>query len=228
MTSAHADASGASAEPNPGELLTALTTEHFTLQGARSRVMAESSSRAALYISAVSSTLIALGFIGQVSDVGDAFNVFALVVLPTLYVLGLFTLVRLVECDAEDLFYGLAINRIRHYYKQRAGEHAKLFMLSGYDDAAGAFASMGMRLEGRKSFFTFGTVIVVINSVIVGTTAALAVRTVAGASLAASVVVGAAAAIISLVVLRRIAAGLIDRLVRGHEVLFPSPDSPLT
>jgi hypothetical protein len=61
------------AEPfDRGELLTALTTEHFTLQGARSQTMNESSSRAALYIGAVSSTLVALGFLGQLSPGGDA------------------------------------------------------------------------------------------------------------------------------------------------------------
>ena len=62
------------------KLLTALTTEHFTLQGARSQTMSESASRTTLYIGAVSSTLIALGFIGQVSEVGNAFDVFALTV----------------------------------------------------------------------------------------------------------------------------------------------------
>jgi hypothetical protein len=59
---------------NSEQLLTALTTEHFTLQGARSQTVSESSSRAALYIGSVSSTLIALGFIGQLSNVGDAFR----------------------------------------------------------------------------------------------------------------------------------------------------------
>jgi hypothetical protein len=65
-------------------LLTALTTEHFTLQGARAQTVSESSARASLYVLAVSSSLIALGFISQVSDVGDLFNTFALTVLPTL------------------------------------------------------------------------------------------------------------------------------------------------
>jgi hypothetical protein len=32
----------------------------------------------------VSSTLVALGFITQLSEIGDVFNVFALTVLPTL------------------------------------------------------------------------------------------------------------------------------------------------
>ena len=83
----------------------ALTTERFTLQGARSQTMSESSSRAALYIGSVSSALVALGFIAQVSEVGDTFEVFALTVLPTLCLLGAFTLVRLIECGVEDFRY---------------------------------------------------------------------------------------------------------------------------
>ena len=72
-------------------LLTALTTEHFTLQTARSQTASESASRASLYILSVSSALVALGFIGQASQIGTTFHVFALTVLPTLYVLGVFT-----------------------------------------------------------------------------------------------------------------------------------------
>ena len=41
-------------------LLTTLTTEHFTLQGARSQTVSESAARAALYLGSVSSTLIAI------------------------------------------------------------------------------------------------------------------------------------------------------------------------
>lgn len=71
------------AEPEDKQaLLTALTTEHFTLQGARSQTVGESAARAGLYVSAVSSTLVALGFIGNLSQIGDTFNVFALVALP--------------------------------------------------------------------------------------------------------------------------------------------------
>src|SRR5919106_2840862 len=145
-------------EPNRQELLTALTTEHFTLQGARSQTMNESSSRATLYIGAVSSTLVALGFLGQLSPGGDTFNTFALTVLPTLYLLGVFTFVRLVECGAEDFRYGLAINRIRGYYKQLAGDRANLFLLSGHDDGRGVFANASVPPDGRSQYFTFGSV----------------------------------------------------------------------
>jgi hypothetical protein len=110
--------------PDPGLLLTALSTEHFTLQGARSQTMSESSARASVYVFSLSSTLVALGFIGQLDGVGTAFYVFALTVLPALYLLGAVTFVRLVECGAEDFRYGMAINRIRHYYKELAGDRA--------------------------------------------------------------------------------------------------------
>jgi hypothetical protein len=137
--------------PDRHELLTALTTEHFTLQGARAQTMSESSSRAALYIGSVSSTLVALGFLGQISQAGDIFNTFALVVLPTLYLLGVFTFVRLVECSAEDFRYALAINRIRNYYQQLAGEQARLFLLSGHDDATGVFGNMKRPARGAHA-----------------------------------------------------------------------------
>jgi hypothetical protein len=149
--------------PDRQELLTALTTEHFTLQGARSQTASESASRASLYILSVSSALVALGFIGQASQVGTTFDVFALTVLPTLYVLGVFSFVRVVECGVEDFRYGVAINRIRNYYKQIAGDQAKLFLLSGHDDGRGVFENAAVPPEGRKQFFTFATVVAVIN-----------------------------------------------------------------
>lgn len=70
-------------EADAPQLLTALTTEHFTLQGARSQTMSESSARASVFVFSVSSTLVALGFVAQISQVGDAFDVFALTILPS-------------------------------------------------------------------------------------------------------------------------------------------------
>jgi len=123
------------------QLITALTTEHFTLQAARSQTISETSGRASVYMLSVSSALVALGFVSQ-SSTGSrtAFVALALTVLPTLYLLGCATYVRIVECSAEDLRYAVAINRIRSYYLEVAGERSDLFLLSAHDDAAGAFA----------------------------------------------------------------------------------------
>jgi hypothetical protein len=209
--------------PDPQQLLTALSTEHFTLQGARSQTMSESSARASVYVFAVSSALVALGFIGQLSDVGDVFNAFALTVLPTLYLLGVVTFVRLVECGAEDFQYGLAINRIRHYYKEVAGDRADLFLLSGHDDGAGVLANMAVPAEGRKPFFAFSTAILVIDSVVGGAGIAVATGAVFDASLGLAVGIGIATAIVSVVAWLRYAARLLDATAAQTDPLFPSP-----
>jgi hypothetical protein len=209
--------------PDRQALLTALTTEHFTLQGARSQTMSESSSRASLYIGAVSSTLVALGFIGQISEVGETFDTFALTVLPTLYLLGVFTFVRLVECGFEDFRYGVAINRIRSYYLEVAGERANLFLLSGHDDGQGVFENMGVRPEGRKQYFSFATVVAVINSVVGGSAVAIALGAFAEASLAVAAGVGGAAAAASLFALLRLADRMLADRAGEIPALFPSP-----
>src|ERR687892_2316068 len=197
-------------EPDPQQLLTALSTEHFTLQGARSQTMSESAARASVFVFSLSSALVALGFIGQFSEVGDAFNVFALTVLPTLYLLGVVTFVRLVECGAEDFRYGLAINRIRHYYEEVAGDRADLLLLSGHDDGAGVFANMGLPAEGRKPYFAFSSAILVINSVVGGGAAAGAAGAFLDASLGVAVGAGGAAVIVSVVAWTRYADRLLD------------------
>jgi hypothetical protein len=211
--------------PDRQELLTALTTEHFTLQGARSQTASERASRASLYILSVSSTLVALGFIGQASQTGETFDVFALTVLPTLYALGVFTFVRIVECGVEDFRYGVAINRIRNYYKQIAGDQAKLFLLSGHDDGRGVFANMGVPVEGRKQFFTFATVVAMVNSMVGGAAIAIALGAIADSSLGVAAGIGGVAAIISLAALLRFADRLLEERTSSTEAIFPSPGS---
>jgi hypothetical protein len=211
------------ADRRDSELLTALTTEHFTLQGARSQTMSESSARASIYVFSVSSALVALGFVGQISEVGDAFNVFALTVLPTLYLLGCVTFIRLVECGAEDFRYGMATNRIRHYYQELAGERANLFLLSGHDDATGVFANMGLPLEGRTPVFAFSSAVAVINAVVGGGAVAIALAALFDASLGLAAAIGALSAVVSVVAWVRYADRLLDTSAAQTQPIFPTP-----
>ena len=61
------------------QIVTMMTTEHYTLQSAQAQEISDINGRMALFIGAVSSTLIALAFIGQISHLGSAFFVFSLV-----------------------------------------------------------------------------------------------------------------------------------------------------
>lgn len=213
-------------QPDPQALLTMLTTEHFTLQGARGNTVSESASRAALYVGALSASLVAVGLIGQASQVGHAFDVFVLVVLPTLYAVGTFTFVRLVESSVEDLYYGRAINRIRNYYRDLAGDQARYFVLGGHDDVSGVLANMGLPRPSRwQLFFTLATMIAVVNGAVGGSAIAFATDLM-GLPLAAACCVGAAVGIATLVVSHRWQYRFHDRASQQSDVLFPSSDAP--
>src|SRR5215217_2163753 len=110
--------------------LQALTTEHFTLQTARSATIMETNGRSALFLSTVSNAVVALAFIGQVADDGQPFFLFALAVLPVLFVLGLLTYLRLAQSASEDLLYSRAINRIRRFYLKLDPSAPSWFVLS--------------------------------------------------------------------------------------------------
>ena len=71
-----------------GPAATFATTEHFNLQTARAVTVSEANGRASIYLAALSSNLIALAFIAQVSGLGGAFYAFALILLPVLAYVG--------------------------------------------------------------------------------------------------------------------------------------------
>lgn len=209
--------------PDEAQVLTALTTEHFGLAGARSQAAGESASRSALYLGSVSSTLVGLGLTAQVSKGGEVFDVFALVALPTLFALGVFTFVRLVELGIEDFLLGRAINRIRHYYLERAGEATRYFMMSGNDDAPGVLRNMGIEPSPRQLYFTAAVAVAVVNSVVGGAAVALAVGLAFDTSLGVAVAAGAVAALIPLALSVRFQFRRRDAGTR-HPTLFPTEE----
>lgn len=146
-----------------------LTTEHFTMQGARSATISDASSRASLYLGTLSGMLLALSLLGNATDLGRPFVIAAFVLAPTLVFLGTVTFVRTLELAMEDSFYARGINRLRHYYIEAAPELRPYFVLSDRDDMAGVLANMGLSGGGpfQMLLTTAGTVGTV-NSVVVG------------------------------------------------------------
>ncbi|THF67876.1 hypothetical protein E7T06_18975 [Deinococcus sp. Arct2-2] len=74
--------------------MTVVTTEHCALQGARSATIADSSSRAALFLSSVSGTLLALSLLSTAMGLGRAFLGAVLAAALPLIFLGVATFVR--------------------------------------------------------------------------------------------------------------------------------------
>jgi hypothetical protein len=96
--------------------INALVTEHFVLQSARGALVGEMVGRGSIYLSAVSSALIAFGFLAQV---GIRLDLFAAAVLPALFILGELTFVALLRNSLQNIEFLRRMQRIRGYYRGR-------------------------------------------------------------------------------------------------------------
>ena len=179
------------------QILQFMTTEHFTLQTARAATIAEANGRAASFIGAVSSGVVALAFIGQISQMGEVFFLFALVLFPSLIFLGFVTFDRVLQTALEDWIYASEINRIRHYYAEIAPEMKRYFIESTHDDAPGVLQSIGLKPATWQYFLTGSGMVGGINSILVGVFAGIALRFGASLHIYAAAGVGAAVSAVS-------------------------------
>jgi hypothetical protein len=153
------------ASEDPPAFMSALVTEHFALQSVSSATISESGSRAALYLSALSSGLVAIGF---ASSSRKSLEALSFSVLPTVFILGWFTVVRLVETSVENIVCRRRIEVIRRYYAALDPRHRAFFEA----DYAGS-GLHGVKYGGRSILFTMASMIHLVNSVVGGATVGL-------------------------------------------------------
>ena len=150
------------------QLVSIMTTEHYNLQSGRSMTISEANGRSSLFVGAVSSGLIALTFVGQIAHLGTAFFVFSLIVIPTLFFMGLITFERVLQAGSADIVYARGINRIRHLYLEYAPQMQPYFILSTHDDQEGTLGQEAMQTSWWQVFLSMAGMIAVINSVLAG------------------------------------------------------------
>jgi hypothetical protein len=151
------------------QIVAIMTTEHYNLQTGRSMTISESNGRSSLFVGAVSSGLVALAFVGQISHLGTAFFVFSLVVIPTLFFMGIITFERVLQSGNADVIYARGINRIRHLYLEYAPQMQPYFILASHDDTSLPIENLGaMRRFGWQVFLSMAGMMAVINSVLAG------------------------------------------------------------
>jgi len=170
-----------------GPAATFATTEHFNLQVSRTITVSEANGRASIYLAALSSNLIALAFIGQISQLGVAFYAFALILLPALAFVGTVTFLRLVQSSIEDIAYAHRIALVRSYYLRISPElEPYLIALRGTRTAPSHGGPGAWQLT-----LTVAGMVAVVNSVVVAACAGLALVAAGVDSLAISVTAGA-------------------------------------
>ena len=171
-----------------------MTTEHFTLQGARSSTIAESTGRASMFLGAVTAAWSPLGCC-TATNVGAAFYAVGLILLPTLAFVGLVTFDRVLQSGIEDRLCG-RIAQLRGYYFANAPE------LTGYllsVPPTGRLAMQGLRGGRWQGFLTVAGMVGVITAVLAGSAAGLLAAVAADHSLVAALVAGAVVAVAVLV-----------------------------
>lgn len=203
------------------QLVSIITTEHYNLQTGRSMTISETNGRASLFVGAVSSGLIALTFVGQISQLGTAFFVFSLVVIPTLVFMGLITFERILQSGSTDIMYARGVNRIRHLYLEYAPQLQPYFMLSAHDDWGETLSYEQMSTSWVQVFFSAAGMIAVINSVLVGSFVGLLLA-VFRLPLWVCTSVGVVAFLVSVVIHQRYQWSQWMRLHQEIPILFPS------
>ena len=186
-----------------GPAVTFATTEHFNLQTARAATVSEANGRASVYLAALSSNLIALAFIGQMSRLGTPFRAFALILLPALAFMGTVTFLRLVQSSLEDIAYAQRIGRLRGFYLAVAPELEPYVLAVRGSRAQTLLHRESLAPSGWQLALTTAEMVAVVNSVVIGACAGLIAETVSSGSLSLVLAVGAVTGVAALILQRR-------------------------
>jgi hypothetical protein len=114
-----------------------LAMEHWSLIGTRALIWNEAMSRATVFLTVLSASIIALALMADATGFGSHTTTVALVLLPVVLLLGIATYVRLVQINIEEFKIVLAMNRLRYAYLKIAPDLEPYFTTGHHDDARG-------------------------------------------------------------------------------------------
>ena len=207
-----------------------LSTEHWSLLAGRSLAYNEAFSRAGMFLTFLSATLIVIGFvIGSQGLAPGVVPVAAILLLADLYI-GVATVGRLISANSEELHAVRGMNRIRHAYREMVPGLEPYFVSSFYDDAFGVLAAYGDIAANQSTlanvFHGLTTMIGMVMTVVAMIIGALAALVAVGIGLGGEVAL--LAAVVGFMVGTAIFASVGMRTAIAHqanaESRFPTPD----
>jgi hypothetical protein len=210
-----------------------LAIEHWSLLASRTLSWNEAFSRGSMLLATLSAAVVALALVAQVAGFGQAFIVFALVVLPFVELVGLGTFARLGESNGEDVRYIQGMNRIRHAYLEVAPQLEPYFVTSPHDDLPAIFSTYGITpvakysLASRRLHFAFVTtqgMVGIINSMLAAVFGAL-LAVLVGVPTATAVAIGAVVLVVAFGLQLVFGLSIYERLRDGMTFHFPSMPS---
>jgi hypothetical protein len=202
-----------------------LATEHWSLLATRSLSWSEAFSRASMFLSVLSGTVVALALAGQTMNGSQGFVLFALLLLPVTLFVGLTTFARLVAINNEDTHWVVGMNRLRRAYMDLAPDLERYFTSGTYDDPVGVMQTFaatpgpGTFLHG---FVTTPGMIGVVDAIIAAALAGV-ITVVAGLGEVLAVTVGAAVFVLTVCILAIYQFRTQTRFANRHQPRFPRP-----
>jgi hypothetical protein len=130
-------AAAASDRPFGPDAAAILATEHWSLLGTRSLIWNEAMSRATIFLTVLSASIIALALLADATGFGSQTTTLALVLLPVVLLLGIATYAHLAQINSEEFQLVLAMNRLRHAYLKITPGLEPHFTTGHHDDEQG-------------------------------------------------------------------------------------------
>lgn len=202
-----------------------LAAEHWSLLATRSTAQSEVLSRIATFLMLVSSSIVGLALIGQVTRFDKRFIAFALVLLGMLAVIGTLTQIRVGNASLEDLACVIGMNRLRAAYVELDQHIERYLVTSAHDDDKSVWQTYNPLMgphQTRNVLASGATFITFVTSGLAAAFAAL-VAVALNAPVAITGVVAAACGLAFLTGAMLLAWRRYSGIRRS--ILFPSPDA---
>jgi hypothetical protein len=220
-------AASEASDPHLGKNAAAiLAAEHWSLLAARSLIWNEAMSRATVFLTVLSASIIALALLADATGFGEQTTTLALVLLPVVFLLGIAAYTRLVQINTEEFQLVLAMNRVRHAYLQIEPGLEPYFTTGHHDDERGVIATYMFDGPSRKwlaAHFLVNTptIVATVDAALAAAIVVLLLQ-VGAAPQAAQVAGGIAAFVVVWVVLQSFQLQAL-RPLRGRTPRFPTP-----
>jgi len=223
---------GSGAVSADGVKMQILSTEHWSLLATRSLGYTDSFGRANMFFAVLSGAVIALALIAQGGRFDTTFFVAAILLLATVYFVGMATIARIGHLNAEDANWLRGMNRIRHAYLELRPELSQYFVTGQYDDMHGVFTTLGLnaRPPGQNLLSDFGHGVQTLPGMlgivvaVVGGAWGAVVAIALGAPDYVAITTGAICFLITMAALGITARRAIIASAKSWKPNFPSPD----
>jgi hypothetical protein len=213
-------------------VITILSTEHWSLLTARSLVYNETFTRGGMFLTLLSASLVALGFVYQGGGGGPQFLTVVIAILALDLFVGLATLGRIIGASTEEFRALQATARIRHAYLEVAPFIAPYLSTATTDDSDSVLETYGTGIENAGPLLNLGHglttmpgMISVLNVALIGGLVGSVVVALGGDGQLA-VLVGIAAGLVSLVAMMAYGIRTFSTVDRFSEVRFPRSAPP--